>query len=544
MSVTRLKVDDQDFLVSSLIERCPKIMMLRELTQNALEAADRLPSGQGVVRIGSAEIDGVRKLRIWNSAIGLDRRELHRMCDIATSLSKQKALNLHFGMGAKVTSLGANPLGVRYRSCKAGVVYEVVIGKRDGLYGRVWRHSESRQATSVLSLNDVVDVTQVAIREGADVSRDWVDVVLMGQRQEQDTVVDPYDGDLAVPQQWVTESLFYRFFRTPERVKLILEPSVTGRPQDLEFEPLSRLTERFERWETVEASDGMRLHYAFDPPDAKQPWLNRLAANGMTSASGFVAVVHGGEMYDLRRGSPWAYIAPAFGVTIGARHITALVELPEGHPVIVDGYRQFLRYANGDQQQVYTPDFSRRVREARPAWLAERLEHLSSQSNIAKKLRGDLKTLASRLGVTFRGAPSNDLEIVILTDSDDIRGRWLDGRVGSYYPETAQLFINSTFDAVELLNDVLLVRARGLPDAERVAAVCADIALMTIVRVVARALIFGLAKSARPDLWHASHIEKAIAPEALSICASDIDLVVDRAEADVQAALASEKPRT
>ena len=33
-SVTKLRVGDEDFLVTSMIERCPKSMMLRELVKN------------------------------------------------------------------------------------------------------------------------------------------------------------------------------------------------------------------------------------------------------------------------------------------------------------------------------------------------------------------------------------------------------------------------------------------------------------------------------------------------------------------------------
>jgi len=535
MSITRLRVDDQNFLVSSLIERCPRIMMLRELVQNALEAAAQLPANEGIVRIGSVEIEGTRKLRIWNSAIGLNRRELHRICDIASSVNKKKGLNLHFGMGAKISSLGANPLGVRYRSCKSAEVHEVILGKRDGFFGRVWRLPDDSAAVDA-PVSDVVDVTQAVVAEGVDVTRDWVDVTLLGQQPDQDTVADPYDGDPKVGANWIAETLFYRFFTIPEQVKLILEPSATGLASDIEFQPFSKLAPRFDQSESITLSDGVTVHYAFNPPDPRQPWRNRLTTDGLETVSGFAAVVHGGEMYDVRSGSPWAYIAPPFGVTVAARHVAALIELPDDYPVMIDGYRQFLRYTKGEQRQVYTPDFARRVREARPSWLSERLKNLSAQTDIGKKLHAELKTLANRLGVTFP-APSHDLEIIILTDIEDIRGRWLRGRAGSYYPETAQLFINASYESVEQLRDALQARARGLATPERIAAVCAEVALTSIVRVVARALIFGLSKSSRPDLWQSGHIEKAVAPESLSICASDFDLVIDRAAAEVEAAL-------
>ena len=38
-NVTPLRVADEDFLVASMIERCPKTMMIRELVMNAIEAA-------------------------------------------------------------------------------------------------------------------------------------------------------------------------------------------------------------------------------------------------------------------------------------------------------------------------------------------------------------------------------------------------------------------------------------------------------------------------------------------------------------------------
>ena len=44
-TVTALRVDDQDFLITSTIDRCPKVMMIRELVKNALEAAAEAEAG-------------------------------------------------------------------------------------------------------------------------------------------------------------------------------------------------------------------------------------------------------------------------------------------------------------------------------------------------------------------------------------------------------------------------------------------------------------------------------------------------------------------
>ncbi len=85
--MSRLRVGDEGFLVASLIERCPKTMMLRELVQNALEAAvlpDSTGGRAGRVEIGERTIEGARKLTIWNTGPGMTADEMFRMCDIAS----------------------------------------------------------------------------------------------------------------------------------------------------------------------------------------------------------------------------------------------------------------------------------------------------------------------------------------------------------------------------------------------------------------------------------------------------------------------------
>ena len=54
--------------------------------------------------------------------------------------AKRKSLTGNFGMGAKVASLPSNKRGMRYRSCKNGRVHEVILCKRDGVYGRLRRY--------------------------------------------------------------------------------------------------------------------------------------------------------------------------------------------------------------------------------------------------------------------------------------------------------------------------------------------------------------------------------------------------------------------
>ncbi|MGG2362341.1 hypothetical protein ACE4Z5_25705, partial [Salmonella enterica] len=91
---------------------------------------------------------------------------------IAASIGKKKSLNGNFGMGAKVASLPSNQLGLRYRSCKNNRVHEVILCKRDDVYGRLRRfHPDTGEYL------EVVDVTELAIRDGRSIEYQWTEVV-------------------------------------------------------------------------------------------------------------------------------------------------------------------------------------------------------------------------------------------------------------------------------------------------------------------------------------------------------------------------------
>lgn len=209
-AVTALEVVDEAFLVTTLIERCPKTAMIRELMMNALEAARHAPVGRRLVEISAQPIDGALKLTMWNTGPGMDAAELQRICNIASSIGKQKSLTGNFGMGAKVASLPSNQRGMRYRSCKNGRVHEVILCKRDDIYGRLRRyHPETGEYL------EVIDVTDIAIGEGRMCNEEWTEVVLLGNEALQDTVKDPYNGNPDQDAQWLATYLYHRFIACP-----------------------------------------------------------------------------------------------------------------------------------------------------------------------------------------------------------------------------------------------------------------------------------------------------------------------------------------
>jgi hypothetical protein len=377
IAVTALEIADEDFLVASLIERCPKTMMMRELMMNALEAAQLAPEGQRLVEISAKTDDGVAKLAIWNTGPGMDAAELMRICNIASSIGKEKSLTGNFGMGAKVASLPSNQRGMRYRSCKHGAVHEVVLCKRDGVYGRLRRyHSDTGEYL------EVTDVTEIARHEEKPLTFDWTEVVLFGNEATQDTVRDPYNGNPDQEAQWLATYLYHRFYRLPHGVKVTLLKGTNKLDGNRQFVPITGRLNVFERHETVEGPVGIKFHYLYDAPYEKATGTghNKSVSGAIASAVSTCAIIYKDEMYDVRKRRGWTFDAPIFGISFGAKHISVHIELPSEHLVVSDGYRQFLRYAHGEQPHVLANDFAELVREHRPDWLIDLIRSFAPDS--------------------------------------------------------------------------------------------------------------------------------------------------------------------
>ena len=267
-------------------------------------------------------------------------------------------------MGAKVASLPSNQRGIRYRSCKRGRVHEVILCKRDGVYGRLRRfHPDTGEYL------EVVDVTDIVAQDGRPLGFDWTEVVLLGNEANQDTVKDPYNGDPEQDAQWLATYLYHRFYRLPQGLKVVLAKGTNKLDGNRQFLPIPARLNLFEKYETVSCSNGIKVHYLFDAPYDKATGSghNKSISGAVASAVSTCAVIYKDEMYDLRKGKNWTFDAPIFGIPFGAKHISVHIELPDQYAVVPDGYRQFLRYAQGEQPHVSANDFADLVRESRPS---------------------------------------------------------------------------------------------------------------------------------------------------------------------------------
>lgn len=568
--ITPITIRDIDFTVSRQIEQCPKTMMLRELVMNAIEAAAKAPAGRRIVKILGKNVEecgSARKLTIWNSGPGLSSNELDHICDLAASLGKDMALEGNFGMGAKVASLPSNALGMRYRSCRDGTVSQVILAKRDGVYGKLLVPVED-------AFEEVVDVTE-AVRQEEEyrLEEDWTEVVLYGSHPEQDTVADPYAGDPKQDRQWITTYLYHRFYRLPPGVEIYLHEGTHPRDGRRQFKPIPERADAFERVEAVDVGEGVRIHYLYDPA-YQDGGHNKSISGSLTSSLSTCAIIFRGEMYDVRKGRKWAADAPAFGIPFGARHISIHVELPDTFSVRHEPYRRFIQLASADQRQIVVEDFAEIVFRSRPDWLIDIINSLAPKSSASTDdLRKELQDLLNELRVRSdsprenkdgihlvedggaRGArpdqrdssggdsgkiPTNptDLifnpagakrasisrnleqapEIIALRDEEEVAEKGITGKAARYVRETNQLFVNLTYSAVGAVQDHLRLRYATYDDTEIVRELARQWSERLIMGRVGYAVVYAQAKQLIRE-WTSEDVKKALEPESLSLAA-------------------------
>lgn len=556
-TVTKLRVKDEDFLVASMIERCPKSMMIRELLQNALEAAGSAPEGERRVEFSTVPVEGTPKLAVWNSGTGLTGPELYRMCDIAASIRKETGLDRNFGMGAKVASLPSNQNGMRYRSARKGVVQEVMIGKFGGVYGRLLRPGTDGQ------MREVIHVTESAAAEGRPLDQEWTEVVLFGNAPEQNTALDPYNGHPRSPAHWLIETIGHRFFRFPAGTEVIIKPGIARLTQPLRVVSLAERLAQLEHYEAVKGPDGIVLHYAYDADLPRK--------EGVMLHESLGAVVHQNEMYAVARGNAWRREAPSFGIPFAARSVIVLVELPADYPVQPEAYREFLRYRTATQAQVRLMDYAGLVSRHIPEWLSKLLADASPDALYLDEVREMMRTMLEQMEVQRRRPPPKPglpgaqppappaaaakpetpppapvLEtppaLFLLRDPAELADRELTHRAAAYYAETHQLHINLAYPAVPALAERLLALAPATVESEAATSAAQTISERAMVMRVVRALAYGLAKRDQPKAWREQHLRALLSPESLTLAGDDIETGWPDAEQAMRTALAALPP--
>lgn len=419
MTYERLTIEDDRFLINRMIGQAPRHTLVREFFMNAQESASLAPEGHRLVRIYPTTVDGVRKLTFWNTGPGMDATELRTATNISASINKQMSLKGNFGIGAKVSGLTVSPAGIRYRSCKSGVVHEVTIGYDDEAetFVRFTFDVEGRQEA-------VFDVSD-SLRHLAELSSDWTEVVLMGEDDEHDTVSEPVGKGIKVDRSYVATQIFRRFAAFRPGVKASLDVSMTkggGRDETGRTRTLKTLQEVLPvlpRAEVITCSEsGIRVQYIHDPKH--QNYSHSLSAlnNPATSSTTFCALVHKGERYDFRTGKKWSAIAPNYGIPFGSTVLTIEIYLQDDD-ALPNQYRDTLTTVE-ERIVVSTDDFAAKVRDLMPEWVKDviREAHPPRDENL-DDLQRDLQKLLDEFRLPTK-TYAKSLETSDRTDDSDL----------------------------------------------------------------------------------------------------------------------------
>lgn len=401
MRAEPLNIRNEKFLVNRLIEQAPKATFVREFFKNADEAASTAAEGNRRIEIFPTLIDGVPKLTFWNTGTGMDDQELRAATDLSSSINKEMSLDQNFGIGAKVSGLRMSREGIRYRSCKDGVINEVTIG---------FDPDEQTYVRFAVDLghglsDTVIDVTDALKSKGVPTDFDWTEVVLLGESDEHNTVDEPLGRGKKTERSYIPSTIFRRFAAYGDGVDVRVDVAMTkggGKRQTGSFRQLKTLNDVVEslpRHERVTDPSGeVTVHYVHDPKHKSYSHSLSAVANPATSSTTFCALVFKGERYDLKTKKSWSTVAPNFGIPFGSKVLTIEIELADDI-ALPNQYRDGLTWPE-DSSPMFADDFSDFVRELMPDWVKEVIKSESPKSDDnLDDLQSDLQKLLDEFRV-------------------------------------------------------------------------------------------------------------------------------------------------
>jgi hypothetical protein len=380
---------NSDFAIHRLIEDCPAHTVIRELLKNAEEAVIKL-TPPGRIEWFAEEVNGVRKLGLFNEGPGMSGDDLSRLMDMA-STDKRLGTDDNFGQGAKVSALRVSPSGVVYRSCRGGVVHQIVLFavQEPGV-----NHPVYRKQRILVERDDrydhVIEVTHLYEGRGdRPLDRDWTEVVLLGRQADQDTVASllPDTGRT----NWLIREINQRFYRFPEGIVIRNADASSGQKNPRNAQGLEQVTLNWSRGDDGQDEDVQATHPTYGSVTIRycklrgivgEPSGNSRArtmeAYGVGTRGDHICLVWRNECYEVKTG--WSRISGPFGVTYGSANVVIQILLPDHAPVRNNTYRDRL-LRRDDAHQVALEEFADLVFHSRPRWLIEYVEEQHSRNS-------------------------------------------------------------------------------------------------------------------------------------------------------------------
>lgn len=404
-----MQVGNTSFMLDRLGEDCSPLQFLRELTQNAIEAIQRLPEKVGDViwdvDWNNQTLTGAFRLCVMDNGIGMTGEEMMQYINALSSSVNVLSSTGNYGVGAKIAAAPRNRAGLIYLSWKDGIGHMI----------HLWRDPNSgNYGLRQLELPDGSIGYWAYVQD--DFKPDIIDkhgtmVVLLGNVADADTMTPP-DGTPS-PSRWITRYLNTRYFRFPNDVKVRAREGWQFPRSNADSNLLRTLTGQKAYLEKHAESSGTK-----EVSGATAHWWilreeEAMSQNsGFIASSGHVAALYQDELYEMVSSRQGVARLQSFGVIFGHNRVVIYLEPHNGeasHLTSNTARTQLL--LNGEP--LPWSDWATEFREDMPrpiAELVDRVAAAASGSDHKQTIRERLKAIGDLFKFSrYRPTPKGKL---------------------------------------------------------------------------------------------------------------------------------------
>jgi hypothetical protein len=369
------------FLMENMGKDCTYLQMIRELTQNAVEAVLRGEYENGVViwdvLPGSENSLGAPKLCIYDTGKGMSDEEIRKYINTFSASGGNQSFTKNFGIGGKVAAGTKNKAGVVYETWKEG-------NDLKGKMARLWK-DPIRGRYGLKSWDDTgmvffADVPPDRIPDEIKKAGHGTRVTLLGDDENENTVM-PKDSSVKGGTRWLIQYLNTRYYEFPKRVQVkAREAFESEHSQTRTVRGMKKELEDIKQSSGDLIVEGGIIRWWILDKAKVEKKRNSLALN-----SGHIATLYQGELYGLLRGPAGKSMLQQFGVTVGTNRVVIYVE-PNDPGMVADIARSELK-KDGDRfpWEIYAEQFSNKRPKEIVALIEEELSKLEvGHTNIMK----------------------------------------------------------------------------------------------------------------------------------------------------------------
>jgi hypothetical protein len=419
-------IENISHYILSTIERCPVEMMIPENVRNAFQAVEQMPMG-GEVHIRAIPVifpdypKGVEKLSIYNPGSQVTKASFPIILRLISSENKKREGS--FGIGAKTSTWGSQPCGVRYRCCDEGQVMEAMVTSQYDPNGKHFF-----DVSNIYSANELIDA------EGTfdlyNLSENFFEVTFYGMSEGQETCKDLYGDGTRVD---LANALWLRFYEGYPDVSLKVQkellPTRVGsdnifRPIGSFFENPGNIMFKKGKCESVPVTTGKYagavIDYGYDP--------NTLVGHGLFgSRHSMCAMVFQKEMFNVSISSKnergcqhYSRVCYKFGIHPElSKYFYVFFKFPDNGTVMMDMNRKNIQHCDSKEFVTYD-DIYPIIDSHMPKWGLElcREYNQANSGNLMDKINDLMNTFNMRREVQVEAQKKAKLKRNVVNPRD------------------------------------------------------------------------------------------------------------------------------